>query len=129
MRSIYAYHGIRVPSFVIEQPQRITLGMIGGSNIPRPIRLVMIERYGVERFIKEGSRKGLVTKAHVGTDGVLWKFGFDWAAVEVINATAEPDGSHRHYFITVPGTCETARQAVAWSFGVPAREYRIAAAS
>ena len=47
--------------------------------------------------------------------------------VEVVNATAEPDGSFRRYFLRVPPTARTARQAVAWTFGFEA--YVVAAAS
>ncbi len=43
--------------------------------------------------------------------------------VEVINATAEPDGGFRHYFLRVPPDTKTAREAVAWSFGLPSRNY------
>lgn len=47
-----------------------------------------------------------------------------FVAVEVVNATAEPDGSHRRYFLRVPPRTRTARQAVAWTFGFEdARRY------
>ena len=44
--------------------------------------------------------------------------------VEVVNATPEPDGSFRDYLIRVPPRFRTARGAVAWTFGMEAREYR-----
>ena len=38
--------------------------------------------------------------------GVLWRKRWQasdhWAAVEVINGTPEPDGTHKHYFLQVP---------------------------
>ncbi|MCV0384784.1 MAG: hypothetical protein K5799_15285 [Erythrobacter sp.] len=47
----------------------------------------------------------------------------DIVMVEVQNATPEPDGSRKTYFLRVPPTMSTARQAVAWTFGKEAREY------
>jgi hypothetical protein len=59
--------------------------------------------------------------------GVLWRktwFPPDaWAAVEVINATAEPDGTRRHFFLQVPAHMRTAREAVAWTYGLGTKAY------
>jgi hypothetical protein len=50
--------------------------------------------------------------------------------VEVVNATAEPDGSYRRYLLRVPPTACTARQAVGWTFGFDnANDYIVASAS
>src|ERR1700722_17693261 len=40
--------------------------------------------------------------------------------VRVLNRSAEPDGSHKTYFLRVPPHVTTARQAVAWTFGLGA---------
>ena len=44
----------------------------------------------------------------------------DWdeplVMIEVINSTQEPDGSFKTYFLRVPPNCETAKEAVAWTF-------------
>ncbi len=50
--------------------------------------------------------------------------------VEVVNATAEPDGSYRRFLLRVPPTTRTAREGVAWTFGFdnPA-DYLLAAES
>jgi len=44
-------------------------------------------------------------------------------AVEVINATPEPDGTHKHFFLQVPAHMRTAREAVAWSYGLSTKAY------
>ena len=50
--------------------------------------------------------------------------------VEVVNATPEPDGSYRRYFLRVPPQVRTAREAVAWTFGFEdAERFIVAAAS
>jgi len=43
--------------------------------------------------------------------------------VRVVNATAEPDGSFKDYFIRVPPSMQTVREAVAWTFGKTAADY------
>jgi len=37
--------------------------------------------------------------------------------------TSEPDGSHKCYFLRVPPTMRTAREAVAWTYGLTAEAY------
>ncbi len=44
--------------------------------------------------------------------------------VEVVNGTRESDGSYKHYFLRVPPNVTTARQAVAWTYGLTAEQYR-----
>ncbi|MFD4433505.1 DUF6745 domain-containing protein [Nocardia sp. NPDC058497] len=43
--------------------------------------------------------------------------------VEVVNSTLEPDGSNRTYWLRVPPTTRTAREGVAWTFGLAAEAY------
>jgi hypothetical protein len=90
------------------------------------LRDVMIERFGLERFIRECGAKPL-RKDEAGT---LWVAQHPVprrrvTAVEVVNGTPEPGGSYRHYFIRVPNTIRTARGAVAWSYGLTAKSYRV----
>ena len=90
------------------------------------LRDIMVERFGLERFIREcGARP--VRKDEFGT---LWIAVHPIprrrvTAVEVVNGTAEPDGSYRHYFLRVPNTIRTPRGAVAWSYGLTAEQYRV----
>ena len=42
-----------------------------------------------------------------------------WAAVDVTNGSPEPDGTYKHYFLQVPATVRTAREGVAWTYGLP----------
>ena len=43
--------------------------------------------------------------------------------IEVVNRTREPDGRFKHYWLRVPPTMRTAREAVAWTFNVRAERY------
>ena len=46
-----------------------------------------------------------------------------WSAIEVMNGTAEADGSRKRYFLRVPSAMRTAREAVAWTYGLTADQY------
>ena len=43
--------------------------------------------------------------------------------VKVLNSTPEPDGSFKSYFLRVPPTVTTAREAVAWTFQLERDKY------
>jgi hypothetical protein len=120
--SLYHWHGVRVSKQVIEAPHSLTLAQIS-SEPNLEVRRVMITRFGLERFLSEsGARK-------IGADecGVLFYLEMDGdealAIVKVVNSTPEPDGTFKNYFLRVPPAMRTAREAVAWTFGLSAQEY------
>ena len=41
----------------------------------------------------------------------------------MVNSTPEPDGTYRTYWLRVPPTTRTARDGLAWTFGLTAPEY------
>jgi hypothetical protein len=43
--------------------------------------------------------------------------------VEVLNSTPEPDGTRRTYWLRVPPSTRTAKEGVAWTFGLQAEAY------
>jgi hypothetical protein len=119
---IWAVHGVRVPQYIIEQPQQITVAKIGGEANAE-IRRVMIDRYGAAKFLLDsGAREisrddwGTLYRKPVPNDEPL-------VMVKVVNATPEPDGTFKDYFLRVPPQITTARSAVAWTFGMDAKEY------
>ena len=119
---LYSWHGVTVSKKVIERPESLTVAEIlqqGNAEIRR----VMIERYGLQRFIEtsgavEISRDecGVLYRKELTNDEAL-------VMVKVINSTAEPDGTFKPYFLRVPPTMKTAREAVAWTFDVGADDY------
>jgi hypothetical protein len=60
--------------------------------------------------------------------GVLWRIDMPGdepvVIVEVVNSTPEPDGTSRTYWLRVPPRTRTAREGVAWTFGLTAQEYQ-----
>jgi hypothetical protein len=46
-----------------------------------------------------------------------------WQVVEVVDGTPQRDGTPKRYFLTVPARMRTAREAVAWTYGLTAEQY------
>ncbi len=124
--TVWADHGVVVPERVIREPELLTVADIDGESNAE-IRRVMIERFGAERLIREGGAE------LVGEDetGRLWRRARSYrhwepeplVVVEVVNSTPEPDGSVRTYYLRVPPDLRTARDAVAWTFGLSGSGY------
>ena len=120
--SAYAWKGVLVPRWIIERPELVTVRTIAAAQDPQ-VRRCMIEVLTPERFIAQG---GAYRIAQDET-GVLWRQRWRWeawAAVEVINATPDEDGTRKHYFLQVPANMRSAREAVAWTYGLPEQRYR-----
>lgn len=119
----YAWKGIEVPSAFVQHPERITLSAID-SQTDMFVRRCLIEMITPKRFIHMGGAD-LVMRDETGT---LWRRtwprGDGWAAVEVINGTPGPDGQLERYVLQVPPELETARAAVAWTYGMTEQQYR-----
>ena len=119
---VYAWHGVRIPERIIMQPETITVDQIRNeSNVE--IRRVMIERYGIDRYIDDSGAKII----HSSGDRILYKAELPddepIVTVRVINSTPESDGSTKSYFIRVPPNMTDADAAVAWTFGMDKAEY------
>jgi hypothetical protein len=128
----FAWHGVAVEPWVIREPERITVARIDATSNAE-VRRVLVERFGEERLVREGGAE-LLDSDVVGR---LWRRRIDaeptrWGPrreepvvmVEVLNSTPEPDGTRRTYFLRVPPTMRSAREAVAWTFGLAGSEYR-----
>ena len=124
--SAYAWKGVRVPAWMIEHPERITTVTIADMFDP-VLRNCMIEILTPERFVTMGD----VSRVCEDETGILWRkfWSFrgatigSWSAVEVVNGTAEVDGSRKRYFLRVPSHMRTPREAVAWSYGLTEQQY------
>lgn len=88
------------------------------------LRRVMLEIYGYDRYLAEVGARPL----HRDETGVLWRIDLPddepIVMVEVLNSTPEPDGTTRTYWLRVPPRTRTAREGVAWTFGLTEAEYR-----
>ncbi|MGQ9371219.1 DUF6745 domain-containing protein [Azospirillum sp. ST 5-10] len=104
-------------------PGRLSLRQVVAEADPG-VRRVLLERFGPQRVMD-----ALGGRRVAGDDtGELWRAPeFDGEAltmVRVLNATPEPDGSRRVYWLRVPPYITSARQGVAWTFGLDPLTYR-----
>ena len=120
--ALYAWRGMPVPAAFLDQLLSLTPERIR-DEANAELRRVMLEYYGYDRYLSESGAKPV----HDDETGVLWKIEMrgdeDISMVEVVNSTPEPDDTHRTYWLRVPPTTRTAKQGVAWTFGLEADEY------
>lgn len=129
----YFWHGLKIDNeWIIEEPDTITVWTIKREQNAE-IRRVMIERYlgktpddgleGASRYIRDCG----ATEIDRDAVGILWRKEFQddepLMMVEVLNSTVEPHGSKKRYFLRVDPQKRTARQAIAWTFGMKAKDY------
>jgi hypothetical protein len=88
------------------------------------VRRVLIERYGEARYL-EDSGAAMIHEDHFGK---LYSKEIPGdepiVMVRVINASPEPDGHHKPYWLRVPPTVKSAHEAVAWTFGLTPEQYQ-----
>lgn len=134
--ALYAVHGVRVPAWLVEHPERLTADHITRESNAE-VRRVMLERYGADRYIRDigavaldASDFGTLYQVPLGDDEPL-------TMVRVTNSTPEPDGSYKDYWLRVHpelrpmrrgeyvghAQAMTALNAVASTFGLTGREY------
>jgi len=121
--SLHALHGVRVPAHVVEAPETITIDHIRREG-NQEVRRILLDRYGHARYLRDAGAQ----LVHTDDTGTLWRCPMpddeDLVMVQVANATPEPDGTRRAYWLRVPPDMRTARQAVAWTFDLDAGDYQ-----
>lgn len=119
---IFAWHGRLVSAEAIDPSLPITQSRINREADPDR-RWVLIERYGLGRYLLEAG----ASEIQRDDCGQLYRLALPLSepilAVRVVNHTPEPDASFREFWLCVPPTMTTARQAVAWTFDLPAEDY------
>jgi hypothetical protein len=107
------------------------------------LRRVVMEKVGLQKFIEKCKKEDtedaldcngapiLASKAKAGMRGIaknaLYRLILprDEALVfmELVNSTAETDGTFKLYYLRVPPTIKTVKEGLAWSFNVNKEEY------
>ena len=134
--ALYAIHGVRLPGWIVERPDLITIEKIHAENNSE-IQRIMIERFGWDRYAAEC---GASVIDHDERYGTLMR-GPAGMFLRVVNRSPEPDGTFRNYILPVSDRCEplpdpsdphgelgepqelTALNAVASTFGMRGEEY------
>jgi hypothetical protein len=119
--AVYALEGVRVPGWAVDPMQLTAAAVQQQPNVE--VRRVLLQQFGVERFIREAhtevvavDRYGRLLQARLRGEEPL-------TLVELTNATPEPDGTRKTYYLRVPPWVQSAQEAVAWTFDVDASEY------
>jgi hypothetical protein len=119
---LHSWRGIVVEEELIKQSHAVTLDQIlTEENAER--RRILLDMFGEERFVRESGAQVV----HRDKYGTLLQHSFNMdeplTMVRVRNSTPEPDGSFKDYYLRVPPTMTTAKEAVAWTFGLTEDEY------
>jgi len=105
----YYWHGVHMPEYIIERPNEITVAAID-AEANAEIRRVMVDRFGMERYVRESGSKlihslpddygliGLRTaklyrKEQNGDEPII--------VLDMLNSTPEPDGTTKRYMIRI----------------------------
>ncbi|MFJ1589342.1 DUF6745 domain-containing protein [Kitasatospora albolonga] len=120
--ALYAWRGMPVPAAFLEELASLTPHRIREEENAE-LRRVMLEYYGYDRYLTESGAQPV----HRDETGILWRIALDGdedvVMVEVVNSTPEPDGTHRTYWLRVPPATRTAKEGVAWTFGLEGAAY------
>ncbi|MFD5876909.1 DUF6745 domain-containing protein [Streptomyces sp. NPDC060322] len=120
--ALYAWRGMPVPVEFLDSLASLTPGRIRTEENAE-LRRVMLEFYGYDRYLAESGAEPV----HKDETGILWRIAMegdeDVVMVEVVNSTPEPDGTHRTYWLRVPPRTRTAKEGVAWTFGLEGDVY------
>ena len=113
---VYAWHGVRVPEWIILEPDKITPELVLTED-NQEIRRVMLERYGWDLLLENVEAKELhsdCTGLLVCTDRLSeYLDGEDDEARFVL---VKDPSTERRYALRVPPDIDSARAGVAWTF-------------
>lgn len=110
-------------SRLIEQRDTITIKEID-EETNQELKQIKLHLYGENRYLEQSGAE----LVHEDKYGKLYRRDMGkntepLQIVRVINKSPEPDGTFKTYHLRVPPTVETAHAAVAWTFGMQAKDY------
>lgn len=112
----YSIRGVSVPERVA-RGQYSLADALAEPNIE--VRRIMLESLPAQSIISD------MTAIHHDDFGTLYRENDSGITIlKVLNATPEPDGTCKDYFLRVPPHVRTAKEAVAWTFGLTPEEYQ-----
>lgn len=115
--ALHAWRGMPVPAAFLTELPSLTPERIRAEDNAE-LRRVMLEYYGYDRYLADSDARPV----HQDETGTLWRIELlgdePVLMVEVVNSTPEPDGTSRTYWLRVPPSTRTAKEGVAWTFGL-----------
>lgn len=125
--TVHAWHGTRVPSWVIDAPTVDRIAVEGNVEVRR----CAIERIGWGAFIDQAGTR-LVGRAddpgNPGHELRLYDLPYQrWGAptrlLLAVNGSVERDGTRRRYGLRVPAWFDDPLDAAAWTYGLTGTQY------
>ncbi|MEU0481796.1 DUF6745 domain-containing protein [Streptosporangium sp. NPDC006013] len=121
---VHAWHGTRVPSWVITDPsvQRIARE----ANVE--VRRCAIERIGWASYIDRAGLRLVASAPDPGNPGSelrLYDMRRETRVLLAVNGSVERDGRRRRYGLTVPGFLDDPIAAAGWTYGLSAEQYSL----
>lgn len=115
---VYYYNGVLIPKKYMTDPDSLTFEEVISHNNSE-VRSVGIRIYGFDRMLRE--ERFDILEIEKQTNYMLLKWSPKdpdeaFCLVRVFNGTANEDGSRDIYYLVVPPTMTTVRQAVSWTF-------------
>jgi hypothetical protein len=108
--ALYAYHGVFVPYWIIENPETITVDDIFEEE-NQEIRRVMMEKMGMRRFLIEAKPEILDEDSHK----INWNRTLFRVKNDVFLYCSDPS-TKRNYVIQVAREVKSCEEADAWMY-------------
>lgn len=117
---MYAWRGLRLPAYAVcDEPSLQNIH----CELNAEVRRVLVERYGLAKYLRD-TGSILINQDDCGTLYRKEMTGDEpIVLLQLTNSTPEPDGTYRIFFLRVPPEMRSAREAVAWTFGMNSEEY------
>lgn len=117
----YAWHGVHVPEKLILSPEQVTREeWVQERNVE--VRRAIQERLGSERFIQLVGGVCI----HKNRRGKLIQIKLSVRDPDLVAhyVQVQDSSTSRHYYLRVPPWINSVDEAIAWTFGLSARDYR-----
>ena len=117
---VYVWHGVRVPSSVILEREKLTVAQIV-SEKNTEVRRVMRNLYGNERFMRDAGAQEISRSEKHGCRLLRLHLPGDPVEIKMAELVCPSTGSV--YYERVPPDVMDALEALSWRFGVKPKEY------
>jgi hypothetical protein len=113
----YFWHGVSIPDWIIETPEKITAEEVLKTN-NQEVRRAMLEKGGYDLFLDRAE------KLHTDESGTLYRLKLDTEEEEITFVRVKCPSTDRVYCLRVPPTTERALEGVAWTFHIDEKTYK-----
>lgn len=121
----YYYENIRIPSHYFTKPESLSVEEVLDHKNSE-VRYVGMKIIGMDKVLSHSSTK--IVHKDEEKDMILFQFDGGLSEpvsyLKVVNSTQEPDGTYKNYYLCVPPSMKTCKQAVAWTFKLKEKEYK-----